>query len=300
MKHFFLSLPLGLRYMLLSGLGFALMAVFVKLASAEGLPLLEIVAARALISLILSYADIRRKRLATFGNRKGLLFLRGLVGSLTLVCVYYAITQLPLAEATVLQYLYPIITAVLALFFLHEKLHWTLLLSILLSFSGVLLIARPAFLFGGLATDLSYFAVLMALLGAFGSAVAYVLVRKLSQTEDPSVIVFYFPMIALPFSLLLLGDDFVMPDLKACGILILLGLFTQVGQICLTKAMQTETASRATAFSYAQVVFATLLGWLVFDEIPDLWFAAGALFILLGILVNLLFKAQSGKRASPL
>ena len=106
MKHYFFSLPLGLRYMLLSGFGFALMAVFVKLASAEGLPLLEIVAARAFVSLILSYADIRRKRLHMFGNRRGLLFLRGLVGSLTLVCVYYAITQLPLAEATVLQYLF--------------------------------------------------------------------------------------------------------------------------------------------------------------------------------------------------
>jgi drug/metabolite transporter (DMT)-like permease len=287
MKHFFFSLPLGLRYMLLSGLGFALMAVFVKLASAEGLPLLEIVAARALVSLILSYADIRRKRIPAFGTRKGLLFLRGLVGSLTLVCVYFAITRLPLAEATVLQYLYPVITAALAVYFLKESLHWTLLLSIVLSFSGVLLIARPGLLFGELATDLSYVAVLAALLGAFGSAVAYVLVRKLSQTEDPSVIVFYFPLIALPFSLILLGDDAVLPDWKACSILLLVGIFTQIGQICLTRAMQTETASRATAFSYAQVVFAALLGWLVFDEVPDLWFAAGALLILIGILVNI-------------
>lgn len=293
MKQFFFSLPLGMRYMLLSAFGFAVMSVFVKLASAEGIPVLEIVAARALVSLMLSYADIRRKRIATFGIRKGLLFMRGLVGSLTLVCVYYAITQLPLAEATVLQYLYPVITAALALFFLNEKLHWTLVLSIILSFSGVLLIVRPDFLFGDLAPELSYLAVLAGLSGAFGSAVAYVLVRKLSQTEDSSVIVFYFPLIALPFSLLLLGDDFVVPSLKACGILLMVGIFTQIGQICLTKALQAETAGRATAFSYAQVVFATLFGWALFDEVPDFWFVCGAVLILSGTLVNLLLKQKN-------
>lgn len=293
MKHFYLSLPLGMRYMLLSAFGFAVMSVFVKLASAEGIPVLEIVAARALVSLFLSYADIRRKRITTFGTNKGLLFLRGLVGSFALVCVYYSITHLPLAEATVLQYLYPVITAALALFFLNEKLHWTLVLSIILSFSGVLLIVRPDFLFGELAPELSYFAVLSGLLGAFGSAAAYVLVRKLSQVEDPSVIVFYFPLIALPFSLLLLGDDFVVPSLKACGFLIMVGIFTQIGQICLTKALQAETAGRATAFSYAQVVFATLFGWALFDEVPDLWFACGALLILSGFLVNLLLKQKN-------
>ena len=105
MKHFFFSLPIGMRYMVLSAFGFSLMAVFVKFASIEGIPVLEIVAARALVSLILSYADIRYKRISVFGQRKGLLFLRGFIGSLALVCVYYAITQLPLAEATVLQYL---------------------------------------------------------------------------------------------------------------------------------------------------------------------------------------------------
>ncbi len=295
MNHLFLSLPLGMRYMLTSALGFALMAVFVKLASAEGIPVLEIVAARAFVSLLLSYADIRRKGLSLFGQRKALLFLRGLVGAFSLVFVYYAITELPLAEATVLQYLYPVITAVLAIFLLNEKLHWSLVLSICLSFSGVLLIVRPDFLFGSMAPDYSSFALLAGLLGAFGSAVAYVLVRKLSHTEDPSVIVFYFPLVALPCSLLLLGGDAVMPSLEACGILLLVGIFTQVGQVCLTRALQVETAGRATAFSYMQVVFATLLGWLIFKEVPDIWFLAGAMCILSGTLVNLRSKKSAAQ-----
>jgi drug/metabolite transporter (DMT)-like permease len=290
MKHLFFSLPLGMRYMILSAFGFSVMAVCVKYASLEGIPVLEIVAARALISLFLSYADIYRKRIPVFGQRKDLLFMRGLVGSITLVCVYYSITNLPLAEATVLQYLYPIFTAVLALFFLKEHIHWSLIVSIALSFIGLLLVVRPTFLFGELAQDLSYFAVLVGILGAIGSSIAYVLVRKLNQTEDSSVIIFYFPLIALPFSLILLGKDFVMPSAYACGLLVLVGIFTQVGQIGLTKAMQTEAAGRATAFSYLQVVFAALFGWFFFQEIPDLWFAVGALLILVGVLVNLMAR----------
>lgn len=293
MKHFFFSLPLGMRYMVLSAFGFSVMAVCVKFASIEGIPVLEIVAARALISLLLSYADIHRKRIPVFGQRKDLLFMRGLVGSVTLVCVYYSITHLPLAEATVLQYLYPIFTAVLALFFLKEHIHWSLIVSIVLSFIGLLLVVRPTFLFGELAQDLSYFAVLVGILGAIGSSIAYVLVRKLNQTEDSSVIIFYFPLIALPFSLILLGSDFVMPSAYTCGLLVLVGIFTQVGQIGLTKAMQTEAAGRATAFSYLQVVFATLFGWFFFQEIPDMWFVAGALFILIGVLVNLMAKHKA-------
>lgn len=278
--------------MVISALGFAIMAVCVKFVSARGIPVLEIVAARAIVSLMLSYADIYRKGIPALGQRKGLLFIRGLVGSLALICVYYAITHLPLAEATVLQYLYPLFTAVLALFFLKEQIHWTLLISILLSFTGLLLVVRPGFLFGELAQDFSYFAVLSGVMGAFGSAVAYVLVRQLSKQEDTSVIIFYFPLIALPVSLTLLGNDFVVPDWTSIGLLILVGIFTQVGQVGLTKALQTETAGRATAFSYLQVVFAALFGWYFFQEIPDIWFVLGAIFIMVGVMVNLLYKQE--------
>ncbi len=294
MRHFFLSLPLGMRYMILSAFGFSVMAVCVKFASTEGIPVLEIVAARALVSLILSYADIHRKNISAFGEHKYLLFMRGFVGSVTLVCVYYAITHLPLAEATVLQYLYPVFTAVLALFFLKEHIHWQLIVSIVFSFAGLLLVVRPAILFGELAQDLSSVAVLAGILGAIGSSIAYVLVRKLSQLEDSSVIIFYFPLIALPFSLILLGEDIVIPSAYACLLLLLVGIFTQVGQIGLTKAMQTEAAGRATAFSYLQVVFAALFGWLFFQEIPDAWFVFGAALILIGVLVNVMTKQKTG------
>lgn len=290
MKQMFLAMPIGMRYMILSALGFALMAACVKMASANGIPVMEIVAFRAVVSLILSYTDVRRKGISLFGNNKPLLIARGVVGSLALICVYYSVTHMPLAEATVLQYLHPMFTAVLAVWFLKEAIRPALAASISFSFLGLLMIARPAWLFGGLSTDISDIALTAAILGAFASAVAYVLVRRLSQSEDPSVIIFYFPLVTLPFSFLLLGKGFVVPDIESFFILVMVGVFTQIGQIGLTKAMQTEPAGRATAFSYLQVVFAACLGWLFFSEVPDLWVWIGAVSIMIGAMINMLFR----------
>jgi drug/metabolite transporter (DMT)-like permease len=290
MKHLFFSMPLGMRYMILSAFGFALMAVCVKQASVQGIPVLEIVAARALVSLFLSYAVVRRKGIAVMGHNKPLLIARGTIGTLALVCVYYSVTHMPLAEATVLQYLHPMFTALLAIWFLKERLQMALLLSIAFSFVGLLFISRPAWLFGETGVLISDLALLAAVLGALGSGIAYVLVRKLNATEDPSVIILYFPLIALPMSIVLLGDDFVMPTGQTWLILLLVGIFTQIGQFGLTKSMQTEQAGRATAFSYLQVVFSALLGWWLFNEVPDIWVALGAGFILLGAIVNMLWR----------
>jgi len=274
--------------MLLSGLGFALMAVCVKYASQSGLPLFEIVAARALVSLIISYIDVRRRGVHPLGQRKGLLVARAVVGTLALMCVYYAVTSMPLADATVLQYLHPMFTALIAWFVLKERIHSATLICIILSLTGLILIARPAFLFGSLHSEIDTFALVAAILGALGSAVAYVLVRKLNETEDSSVIILYFPLFALPFALVCLGADFVWPQGWQWLVLVLVGVFTQVGQVGLTKAMQTETAGKATAFSYVQVVFAAVLGWVFFAEIPSVWTYLGGGLIVLGAAINLL------------
>lgn len=297
--------PIGLRYMLLSAFGFAAMAVCVKLVYAHGIPVLEIVVARSLVSLVLSYLDIRRKRLPMFGTHKGLLFARGAVGAIALMAVYSALTVLPLAEATMLQYLHPMFVAVLALLFLGERFQLGVVACVVLSFIGLVLVVEPASLGSILQTGshaeltenvtrLNLFGVSIAILGAFGSAIAYVLVRKLSALEDSSVIILYFPMIALPMSLVLLGSDFVWPEsLSTWVLLLLVGVFTQLGQVGLTKAMQTETAARATAFSYVQVVFAVIFGLLFFDEVPTSLAIVGMVFIMFGAMINILFKTRS-------
>lgn len=275
--------------MLLSALGFALMSACVKAVSGYGIPVLEIVAARALVSLLLSYLDVKRKRLSVWGLNKPLLMGRGIVGAVALVCVYYSLTTLPLAEATILQYTHPAFTAILALLFLKERLQLTTIVCIGMSFIGLLVMTQPDFS-TGLVTGLPVLSVIAALCGALGSAIAYVMVRKLSQTEDASVIIFYFPLIALPVSVVLLGDDFVMPNLEALVLLILVGIFTQVGQIGLTKAMAAEKAGKASAYAYVQVVFSAILGMVFFAEIPTLWTLVGGGLIISAALFNALSR----------
>ena len=281
--------PPGIYYMLISALGFSLMAACVKLVSQHGIPVLEIVAARALVSLILSYLDVKRKRLSIWGHNRPLLIARGTVGALALMCIYFAVTTLPLAEATVLQYLHPVFTALLAIIFLKERIQLSTIICIALSLAGLLIMVKPAFLFGQ-TTALPWLSVTAALAGAFGSGIAYVIVKKLSSTEDSSVIVFYFPLIALPVSILLPGDSFVVPNDEALVLLLLVGIFTQTGQIGLTKSMQTLTASKATTYSYVQVLFSILLGWMIFNDIPALWTWIGGGLIMAGALINALWK----------
>lgn len=284
------SMPISAWYMLLSALGFALMAVCVKVANTTyGIPALEIVAARALVSAIISYADIKRKRISMWGNNTAWLIARGTVGALALIFVYYAITTLPLAEATILQYLHPVFTALLALIFLKEQIQRSTLTCIVFGIFGLFIMIQPNFVADS-QTSYSWLSIGAALLGAFGSAVAYVIVKKLTKTDDSSVIVFYFPIIALPISLVLLGSDFVIPSLAATGVLILVGIFTQIGQIGLTKALQSSDASKATAYAYVQVIFSIFIGWAYFSEIPTLTTIIGGSLIMTGALINVLWK----------
>ncbi|ELX4124558.1 DMT family transporter [Vibrio vulnificus] len=279
------AFPFGVRYMILSALGFALMSASVKYVSVHGIPLFEIVAARALVSLIISYLDVKRKGISVWGNNKRWLFARGAVGTMALMCVYYAVTALPLAEATILQYVHPVFTALLAVLFLKERVQPATLACIVLCLLGVFTMVYPSFDASGVG-ELPMLSVGIALLGAFGSSIAYVIVRKLSRTEDSSVIIFYFPLVALPVSAMLIGDDFVVPDVALILVLILVGIFTQIGQFGLTKAMQTQTAGNASAYSYVQIVFSALLGVVLFNEVPSIWTLLGGSLIVIGALIN--------------
>jgi drug/metabolite transporter (DMT)-like permease len=106
--------------MLLSALSFSLMTVCVKRVGGR-LPIAEVVLVRALITGALTWWLLRRSGMAPWGRRRGLLLLRGLIGSVGLLCVFAAVTLLPLAPATVLQYLYPTFTALLAWLLLGER-----------------------------------------------------------------------------------------------------------------------------------------------------------------------------------
>lgn len=275
--------------MFLSALGFALMSACVKYVSNYGIPVFEIVAARAFVSLLISYADVKRKGISIWGHNKPLLLARGSVGTVALMCVYYAVTTLPLAEATILQYVHPIFTALLGVLFLKEHIQKSTMICIAFCLVGLFVMVQPG-MSSGSSNELPVFSVILALCGALGSSIAYVIVRKLSQTEDSSVIIFYFPLVALPISSVLIWNDFVWPSLFLTMILILIGIFTQIGQYGLTKAMQTQAAGKASAYSYVQVVFSALLGVWVFNEMPSIWTYLGGGLIITGALINVFGK----------
>ena len=282
------TVPTSAAYMLLSALGFALMSACVKSVSTYGIPVLEIVAARAVVSGFISYIDIKRKKLSPWGNNKPMLIARGGVGAVALFFVYYAVTTLPLAEATILQYLHPVFTAFLALLFLNEIIQRSTISCIALSLLGLVVMVAPNLQEG--IVHFSWLSIGAGILGAFGSAVAYIIIKKLTKTDDSSVIIFYFPLIAFPLSMLLLGSDFVVPSLPALLLLLLIGIFTQVGQVGLTKALHCADASKATAYSYVQVLFSIVIGWLAFNEMASITTLIGGGLIVMGAMVNMLYK----------
>jgi drug/metabolite transporter (DMT)-like permease len=290
----------GASYMLASAFAFSVMTVIVKGVGAH-LPSHEIVFARALVSVVLSYVLIRRAGIEPLGTRRRLLLVRGMLGCAGLWCVFYSVTHLPLAEATVIQYLHPTFTAVLAAFFLREIIPLRVLLAGAVSLAGVALVAAPDdwmhALEGSellLAPGLPPLALAAAVGGAFFSGAAYVVVRRLSRDEDPLVIVLYFPLVTLPVTLPFVVYDFVIPSLWECIALLGVGLTTQAGQVWLTRGLALLPASRATAFSYAQVIFAALWGVLFFGEIPSLMTGLGACLIIGGTLSVAMRPIESG------
>jgi len=275
--------------LLAAALSFSLMAVCVKTVGRR-IPVAEVVLARSLVSLALCAVLLRAAGLSPWGERRRLLVLRGLLGSIALACVFAALTLLPLATATVLQYLYPTLSAVAGWHWLGEGVGRRLLLAIPLGWLGVLLVCAPP----GAAP--SALGVLLALAGAGLTALAYVSVRELGRTEPALVIMLYFPLTSLPLSLPFVALDPVLPQGTEWLWLIGVGLFTQLGQMGLTWGLVRLPLAPATALGYAQVPFAALWGWLWFDEALAPATALGAVLILSATLLSLpASKLQSGR-----
>lgn len=273
----------GVLFMVQSAFAFSIMSLLVKWAG-ERIPSQEIVLARALISLALSWLLLKRIGVSVWGHQRAKLVVRGGLGFLGLTCFYYALTQLPLADATLIQYMHPVFTAVLAVFLLGERVGRGLAIALALSITGVLLVLRPDWLFGLGDPALPLWPVAVALAGAFFSASAYVMVRHLAPREHPLVIVFYFPLVAVPAALPGVVGNFVWPEGIEWLLLLGVGIFTQIGQVSLTHGLRSEPAGQATALSYLQVLLAAGWGVLFFAEIPDTWTLVGGVLILGGTL----------------
>ncbi|MEO0559084.1 MAG: DMT family transporter [Bacteroidota bacterium] len=275
--------PLGLRYMAASAFLFSVMALCVKLASAT-LPTMQIVFARSAVMVGMSIWMLRRAHISPWGRRKGLLMARALSGMTGLSLLYYAIGQIPLGDATAIFYMAPIWTALSAALILRERTAGLVIAGMVVSLVGVVLTARPSFLFGESAGGLHGLAVLAVLGASVGSGVAYTLVRKLRETDHPLVIIFYLSwvgmLMALPFA-----SNWVWPSGWTWLWLLGAGLATQLAQIAMTRGLHLESAGRATTVGYLQVAFAFGWGVLVFGTVPDTISIAGAVMICASVLL---------------
>lgn len=260
---------------------FAVMALLVKLAGEQGLPTMQIVFVRAVVTLTLSSIALRRARIRPFGRKTRLLLLRGLYGSGGLMCFYAAVNHLPLAEATVLHQISPVLTAVVAAIWIGEKLETRILLGMTLAFSGVVMIAQPASLLAesGSESEIAWPYVLIGVCGALFASLAYVAVRRLGRTEPPQLVVFYFPIVTVPISMPFAIHDWVWPDAYGWTLLVGVGVVTQIAQIALTNGLIREPAGRAISVGYLQVAFATVFGAVIFKTMPGLWSWLGMVMI---------------------
>jgi drug/metabolite transporter (DMT)-like permease len=265
-----------------SALFFSAMSALVKIAG-ETLPAAEIVLVRVVVTLVLSWWMVRRAGLSPWGTRRRALVLRGLLGFAALSCYYWTLTRLPLAEATTIQHMAPLFTAVGAWLVLGERAGAAALVAIGLGLAGVVLVARPAGLGGG--AELDAVAVAIAVGGALCSGAAYVTVRQLARHEDPLVIVLYFPLVALPLAIPWTVPVAVWPTPTEWLLLAGIGVCTQAAQVCLTRGLALERAGRASAIGYLQVALAVCWGVLVFGEIPGVATVAGASLIVGGTVV---------------
>jgi len=271
--------------MVLAAFWFSIMALLVKVCGST-IPALQIVFVRALVTLVLSGIGLWKRRLSPWGQRRGLLLLRGLFGSGGLICFYTAIVHMPLGDVNAIQQTSPLWTALLAAWILGERLDPRVLWAIALSLAGVLCIAPPGFatgLLGGEATAQPY--AWLALAGALCAAAAYVTVRVLGRSEHRLVVIFYFPLVTLPLISGWVFAGWVDPTAGEWVALIGVGVATQLAQLALTRGLQRERAGRATAVTYLQVALAVFWGWLFFGELPTLWAAVGMGLVVAGVLV---------------
>ena len=267
-----------------ASLFFSLMTLCVKNVD-ERIPIYELVFFRSLFSLIITLFIINLNNINPWGKNKPLLVLRGVLGTLALVCIFFAIRNMPLSISTVIQYTYPIFISIFAGIFINERITRNLVFAATIGWFGILVILNPTQL-ANINVDIDNASILVAFLGSICTALAYVTVRKLSFTENIYVIILYFPLVSLITLFPIVLMDWITPNWNEIVWIIGIGLFTQLGQTFLTMGLKNLPASEASTINYLQVLFGSIWGMLFFSEIININFIIGASLVLLGTIIS--------------
>jgi drug/metabolite transporter (DMT)-like permease len=279
----------GIALKIGSVLVFIVMASLIKM-TAQHVPPGQAVFFRSFfaIPVIVAWLALRRELATGFRAAKPIgHFWRGFVGTLAMGLGFAGLAYLPLPEVTAIGYAAPLLTVVFAAMFLGEDVRIFRISAVALGLVGVLIVLSPRLSFGVDQTGhREALGAMLVLGGAVFAALAQVFVRKLVQTEKTPAIVFYFSLTASLLSLITLPFGWVIPTMTEALTLIFAGLLGGLGQILLTSSYREADASLVAPFDYVSMIFALLIGYFAFDEVPTMTMLAGAaLVITAGILI---------------
>ena len=300
----------GIVYKVISVLVFIVMAAMIKATSAH-VPPGQAVFFRSVFAIpVIVIWLMQRRELATgfsAANPSGHVW-RGFVGTLAMGLGFAGLGYLPLPEVTAIGYAAPLLTVVFAAMFLGEEVRMFRITSVALGLAGVLIVLSPRLtvLQGEAANDAEALGALLVLGSAVFAALAQVFVRKLVMTEKTPAIVFWFSVTASVLSLTTLAFGWVVPTPFEATLLVGAGLLGGIGQIFLTSSYREADASLVAPFDYASMIFALLIGYFVFNEVPTMVMLGGAsLVVTAGCLIIWrerklgLERARARKAMSP-
>lgn len=278
---------------------FVCMAAAMKIATAE-VPTGQAVFARGAFSIpvILGWVALQgsvRDGLRMVNPRLHL--IRGLVGTFSLSLYVVALSLLPLPEVTAIEFAAPIMTLIFAALILGEKVRLIRWGAVILGLVGVLIVVWPRL---GLTTSVDGWArigALAALGSATAAAMVTILLRRMVVLESTPAIAFYFALTASMLGAMTAPFGWVWPSPGVATLLVLAGLLGGIGQLMMTASYRYADASALAPFWYAQLLFATILGYLLFDDVPSGQMLTGAALVIAAGLLIAWREAQLNRQA---
>ncbi len=287
---------LTIRGMVLAALAMALFSVqdaFVKsMAAHYAVVAVLFFRSTTALPLVAGYLWVRGGRAAFRSNRPGLQILRALLLFSMFISYYHAVQLLPLATVVALVFSAPLITTLLSIPILKEKVGPHRWAAVLVGFCGVLVMVQP----GGGAFQ---WEALLCLLASVCYALAMVLTRFLGPGESLGSMVFYPNLVYLLGAGALLPAVWVPVALPDVALMMAFGLWTLLGHVTLTYAYRIAPPPALAPFDYTALVWAALWGWLFWDEIPSAAITIGAAIVVAAGLYALLRESRQGAKRPP-
>ena len=264
------------------------MAAAVK-SLGDRLPSFELLFFRSGIGLLFVLPIFIRNPLEPLQTKRPMMHLtRGALGALGNGCFFWTITHMLLADSMALQFSRPLFMIPLAILFLGERVPLSRTMVSIVGFVGILLYARP--FTSGFDSN-----ALVGAMGAFGGALVVVSIKQLAKTEKTRVIMFYYAFWNAVFALIPSLFIWVQPMGWEWATLILIGFLGISGQWLITTGLTLGDASALAPLDYSRIVYAAVLGFVLFGEIPGVWSFAG-MAIIVGASIYLVMTEK--KRAA--